>query len=623
MKITKNKIIKGLKVLKNSGPTELIGQIKVKSDEFVPAPTLLLNEVKFNTGTIDIVLDKKINPTEFIEQNKSINKKYSLFTLNEEYSDDNKLIKFVNSYTFKNVFGIRSFIYIYIDEKCDFDMCFNIKYDAKIEEEISKIINDSAGIGLKLLSNYNSNDNISVKTSTFFNFVGTNYYSGGAERYLLDLHEVCVELGINLNIYQHGDIPFFRKYNNINVIGLNIKDEKINSSYQFIDKQTKNYIYHTYNNTALHIYSAFQECYPNHIGPSIGISHGISWDSKINHYSYGKDFFWENKKIYLDGACYCNKLVSVDTNTANWFQTVDYKLGNKKFHVIPNYVDNEEFSPRKDFLKKKDKIIITYPRRLYEPRGLYIVLDIVDMILEKYKNVEFHFVGKGFEEDLKNIREKMEKYPENIKCYSKSPQEMKDVYKYTDISLIPTQFSEGTSLSCLEALSSGNLVIATRIGGLTDLVINEYNGYLIEPSAESLYDTLTKILDNFDEQDNIRKNAIETAKVFNKNSWKEKWKKEILSFDIRKKSKNNDLIEIYLKDINSISTEIMEIIKTELTKGNLIYLRVKELPETDNITNGLLQIVPLDEEIVSEAKKVYIQKGLKIKRKERMIYVNE
>ncbi len=623
MKITKNNIKKGLKVLKNNGLTELIRQIKGNNNGFVPTPTLLLNDVKFKIGTIDIVLDAKINPIEFIEQNNNLSKKYSIFTLNDKCIQNNKVVNYVNPYTFKNIFGLRAFIYIYVAEKCEFDMSFNVKYDSNIEEEISKIINDCSGTGLKLLSNYNSTDNISVKTSTFFNFLGTNYYSGGAERYLLDLHETCEEIGMNLNIYQHGDIPFFRKYNNINVIGLNIKDEKINSSYQFIDKQTKNYIYHTYNNTSLHIYSAFQECYPNHIGPSIGISHGISWDSKINHYSYGKDFFWENKKIYLDGACYCNKLVSVDTNTANWFQTIDYELGNKKFHVIPNYVDNEEFSPRKNFLEKNDKIIITYPRRLYEPRGLYIVLDIVDKILKKYNNVEFHFVGKGFEEDLKNIREKMKKYPQNIKCYSKTPQEMKDVYKYTDISLIPTQFSEGTSLSCLEALSSGNLVISTRIGGLTDLVINGYNGYLIEPSAESLYETLIKILDNFDKQDNIRKNAIETAKVFNKNNWKEKWKKEILSFDIKKKSKNNDLIEIYLNDINSISQEIMEIIKTELTKGNLIYLRLKEMPEIDNITNSLLQIVPFDEEIVSEAKKVYVQKGLKIKRKERMIYINE
>ena len=240
---------------------------------------------------------------------------------------------------------------------------------------------------------------------------------------------------------------------------------------------------------------------------------------------------------------------------------------------------------------------------------MYIVLDIIDDILKKYNNVEFHFVGKGFDEDLNNIEKKIKKYPNNIKCYSKAPEEMKEVYKITDISLIPTQYSEGTSLSCLEALSSGNIVVATRIGGLTDLIINNLNGYLIEPSSESLKETIINILDNFDKQEKLRKIGIETAKAFNKNNWKEKWKKEINSFKLKCQSQNNDLIEIYLNDIERISPEILEIIKRELIKGNLLYLRVNKLPICDDFTHDLIQIVSADEEIVNKAKKVYKEKN--------------
>lgn len=110
------------------------------------------------------------------------------------------------------------------------------------------------------------------------------------------------------------------------------------------------------------------------------------------------------QKLFIESAQACDKLISVDTNTANWFQTVDFEIGNQKFKVIPNYVDTKEFYPDKDYLKKKDKIVITYPRRLYEPRGLYLALEAADKILEKYNNVEFRFVGKGFEEDLNNIK---------------------------------------------------------------------------------------------------------------------------------------------------------------------------------------------------------------------------
>ncbi len=606
MKVNKKNIQKGFKTLVKEGPTSLVR--KLKGNNVIYSPIDLLSNIQFSVGKIDIVLETDKNIDDIFEQLNKNNIKFELFVRNND-DVQYKYAQRINDFTFNNVFKLRSFVYLYKQHECKFPNCFNINYDNDVIKNINDLDKDIKNF--KIFANYNQNNNISVKTSTFFNYQGTNYYSGGAERYLLDLYEVCNNMNLNLNIYQHGEKAFFRKYNNINVIGLYSDNAPIDYSYSFIDKQTKNYIYHTYSNTNLHIYSAFQECYPNHIGPSIGISHGISWDNKTNHYSYGKDVFWENKKIYLDGATFCDKLISVDTNTPNWFQTIDYDLGNRKFHVIPNYVDNNEFKPRDNYLEKRDKIIITYPRRLYEPRGLYIVLDIVDEILKKYKNVEFHFVGKGFSEDIENIDKKIKKYPNRIKCYSKAPEKMKEVYKNSDISLIPTQYSEGTSLSCLEALSSGNLVIATRIGGLTDLVINGFNGYLIEPSAESLKETLLNVLDNFEAQNEIRKRGIESAKSFNKKAWQNKWQQEIRSFKIKEKSQNNELIEIYCNDINHLAKNTIKVIKEELIKGNLIYLRVDELSENDDISYGLLQVVATDEEVVSKAKKVYKEKTYK------------
>ena len=48
-----------------------------------------------------------------------------------------------------------------------------------------------------------------------------------------------------------------------------------------------------------------------------------------------------------------------------------------------------------------------------------------------------------------------------------------------------------------------------------------------------------------------------------------------------------------------------------MIKGNLIYLRVDELSENDDISYGLLQVVATDEEVVSKAKKVYKEKTYK------------
>lgn len=595
MKEINSKIKKGVNILFDGGFSSLVK--KSKSNNNILTPVEQLSPLSFKNGYIDIIIENDLEINDNLFQSNNLKYKYNIFYLGKD----------VNSYTLENVFVDRSFIYIYKNKKCDLPYAFNLFFTEDVDEYVDEL--SKSYDGLKLFANYDTSNTISVKTSTFFDYMGTNYYSGGAERYLLDLYDVCNELGINLIIYQHGKIPFIRKYNNINVIGL-CSGKNIDYSYDFIDKQTKKYIYHTYNNSQLHIYSSFQECYPNHIGPSIGISHGISWDNKNNHYSYGKDFFWENKKIFLDGASYCNKLISVDTNTCNWFQTVDFDLGNKKFHYIPNYVNVDEFYPRNDYLKKHKKIVITYPRRLYEPRGLYIVLDIVDDILKQFKNVEFHFVGKGFDEDTKNIDKFIAKYPNRIKRYSLPPEKMYEEYKNTDISLIPTQYSEGTSLSCLEAMASGNLVIASRIGGLTDLVINAYNGYLIEPSSDSLRDTLLNVLENFNDQYQIRQNAVSVAKSFNKILWRKKWINEISAFHLKNNSTNNELVEFYLTSLDDLNSNDLNFIKKELLLNNLIYLR---LPNIENIESfGLLQIVSYDEEVVSSPARIYKKSSINI-----------
>ena len=416
-------------------------------------------------------------------------------------------------------------------------------------------------------------------------------------------------MGINLDVYQNAESPFFRKYNGMNVIGMPIKKLSPSWDERFFIEQSENYRNITRFNSQLHIYSAFEECYPYVASPSIGISHGISWDGPQNSAWENIETFGLLKFRYIKSAELCDKLVSVDTNTANWFQTIDYEIGNKKFSVIPNYVDVEKFKPREDFLNTENKIQITYPRRLYEPRGLYLVLNIAGKIIEKYPNVEFHFVGKGFDEDITNVQKAISKYPENIFCYSRSPFDMHEVYKNTDISLIPTLYSEGTSLSCLEAMASGNCVVANRVGGLTDLIINGYNGYLIEPNEDSMYETLDYILSNYNKVNSLKKCARETAIAFSKSIWKQRWKKVLSAFDLVP-SKNNELIEFYLESVESINDTTYKLIKEELNNNNLVYLKCENANEKEKIEGQLLQVIEIDEEVVSLPTRIYATRKL-------------
>lgn len=617
-------IAKASLIIKDSGIKGLNNKINSRRQwkKNSNVDTRVFENIEFKINSIDIVVDKDIDITNIMNKLEGLNVSYNLFYIMDKPKERGHYYGISELFLYQ-YFIQRSFVFITKRKKSklrkEFYYCIPLRDNNSLIENINNLLKSIDT--LKVIANYNNKDNITAKAATFFDYDGSNYYSGGAERYLVDLHEVCKNLGYNMDIYQNANFPYMRKFRNINVIGMKAKDMPINYSLEYITEQSKNYSCMTKYFSKLHIYSAFYECFPYCSSPSIGISHGIAWDNRGCVKTNGIDF-WNRNYRMIESAFMCDKMVSVDTNTANWFQTIDFNLGNQKIKVIPNYVDTNEFKPQND-LKKKDKIVITYPRRLYEPRGMYLLLNIVDKLFKEYKNIEIHFVGKGFDEDVNKIKEKMKKYPNRLFCYSSTPEKMNEIYKKTDISLIPTIYSEGTSLSCLEAMATENIVISTRIGGLCDLIIDNYNGYLIEPTEEDLYNKLKYVLDNYDKQEIIKKRARESAETFNKNTWAQKWKNVIKTFNIKSKSQTISLIEFYVNDIENLRQEIFDKIKEELMKNQLIYIRSKKKAEIDNISCGLLQLVPFDEEVVSKAKKIYVDKNIKkkIEREEEIKYI--
>ena len=72
-------------------------------------------------------------------------------------------------------------------------------------------------------------------------------------------------------------------------------------------------------------------------------------------------------------------------------------------------------------------------------------------------------------------------------------------------------------------MSSGNAVIATRVGGLTDLVLSGYNGLLVEPYADAIYEAIRELITHPEKLRSMKENARRTAAVFSKEQWKSKW----------------------------------------------------------------------------------------------------
>jgi glycosyltransferase involved in cell wall biosynthesis len=463
------------------------------------------------------------------------------------------------------------------------DRCFPLQSCNEQESNANRLEAriKSRPAGWQIYANVALQGKVAVMTATFLDYGGTFFYSGGAERYLLDLAEVCAEMGHEMVIFQYGDSPWMHRFKNIDIISLSRCGQKAEGWMLRCAKAFNRIFYEMVQGQAvLCIYSAFFEAWPLAASPNIGISHGVSWDNPYSAYENALAFWLMNER-YIAGAKACEELVSVDTNTANWLQTVDFEMGQKTI-LITNYVDLSAFKPREGYTEKRDKTVILYPRQLYAARGLYLVLEIMDEILVKYPEVEFHFVGRGGAQDIEQVIDKKKDWGERVKYYPLTMEEMPRAYQAADISLIPSVHSEGTSLSCLEAMASGNAVIASRIGGLPDLLLDNYNGLLIDPRPEALREAIETLLEDQQRMIDFKKRNIEVAKAFSRRTWRKRWK-ALLTGKIKPaaavKSKPGRTIEIELKGRLVDYCKLGGLVTALLNNNYLVYIRASEVPD--------------------------------------------
>lgn len=89
-----------------------------------------------------------------------------------------------------------------------------------------------------------------------------------------------------------------------------------------------------------------------------------------------------------------------------------------------------------------------------------------------------------------------------------------ELYSASRVFLRPS-YLEGFGLSILEALACGTPVIATRVGGIPEIITDGEEGYLVEPGdALALADRIVTILDDDDLWKEMSRKAIKKASTF-------------------------------------------------------------------------------------------------------------
>ena len=149
--------------------------------------------------------------------------------------------------------------------------------------------------------------------------------------------------------------------------------------------------------------------------------------------------------------------------------------------------------------------------------------DAAQKILSEFEDVRFTFAGEG------------ELQPELVTRFANEPRVTITRYSYdelssrladVDVAVVPSLGSEGTSLSLLEAMGSGCAVVCSNVGGMTNIVIDGFNGLMIEPDADELYDAMRRLIQDESLRAKLGENALSTVRAaFSLDRWRAQWRR--------------------------------------------------------------------------------------------------
>jgi len=224
------------------------------------------------------------------------------------------------------------------------------------------------------------------------------------------------------------------------------------------------------------------------------------------------------KKFYLWLERWTAKFKDIIVNNAEADQKQAQKLGIKakdKIITIHNGIDaNMVFLSREEARSvlnvHSTNLIIGSIANLYPAKGINHLVGAAALLMKEYPDLMFVVIGEGAErKKIENQIKKLELKKNFILLGS-----ILDAYKYLkmfDIFVLPSA-KEGFPWTILEAMVAEVPVVATKVGGVPEIIENEKNGLLVVPeSSKELDEAIKKLLSDNDLREAFAQEAKRTV----------------------------------------------------------------------------------------------------------------
>lgn len=249
-------------------------------------------------------------------------------------------------------------------------------------------------------------------------------------------------------------------------------------------------------------------------------------DSTIfNYFPNSKIFLWMHNKLQIEKSIRKKQLFSILKNKPNVIFVSEY-LKNitteiypfKTRYVIPNFLTSD-FIPRLCAYKRNPIFVWSVQR----DRGLYDTIDMwIDYIYPASNNAKFYIFGIN----KFNLKYKIH-YLNSKNIFFKgrvSRKKLKEIY-IKSTAMICLGYDETFCLNALEANSCGLPVFTFGKTALKELIINNYNGFVVNDFKALAIKILSFLEKKTKDQQKFRNNAIIFSKKYLLSNIVYKWLK--------------------------------------------------------------------------------------------------
>lgn len=164
------------------------------------------------------------------------------------------------------------------------------------------------------------------------------------------------------------------------------------------------------------------------------------------------------------------------------------------------------------------KTRLLFVGELSKEKGIYELILAFERLQKRYKKIGLLIVGDGRErKEFTNMCSQKDLQDKVIFFGQVKHENVKLLMRSCDIFILPS-YSEGMPNVVLEVMAAGKVVIATSVGGVTEVVEHKYNGIVIKPkSVEDIVNSVELLLNDNALYNSICQNAYTTVR--NKFSW--------------------------------------------------------------------------------------------------------